>query len=287
MAAAAGPNPANIVTGPYTASGIVFAKATDKNLEVAKSINAADTDLTDVFKPVTLANGKIVSASTSSKIIQGVDTIFTTQFFEGEFMFYYTAGAQPVLLGKIESVNGNSQITLSENSPVTISETPTSGQLYPAYCGKTDTLIGVNESIIMRVPVVPITPTQIWLPNWNAYRITANEPSSYNLTTSVSMSTYSQINNPQEAGTPINIDFTIQPIWDYAKTNIGGFQYVFSTPAQFPNYAYAVLNPYGNSLTDSMPANTLYKFFVNQEFPNNGLQATTNYPVLFLTTSGY
>jgi hypothetical protein len=203
-------------------------------------------------------------------------------------MFYYTADATPVLLGKILAVDSPTQIRLTANSPVTISQTPTSGQLYPAYCGKTQTLIGVNEEIIMRVPVVPITSTQIWMPNWNAYRQDANQSSSYNLESSVSMKTYSLINNPSEStGSPISVPFTITPIWEYAKTTLNGFDYVFANLNLFPNYAYALLNPYGNSLTDAMPANTLYRMFVNESFANNGIKVTPNYPVLFLTTSGY
>lgn len=288
MAAASGPNPANIIKGNYTASGIVFAKATDANMLVAKSIVAAPEDLTDVFAPVTLASGKIGAAATNSPVIQGINTNFENEFFQGEYMFYYTAGAQPILLGKIANVDSPTQITLSANSPIGIDETPTGAQIYPPYCGKTKTLIGTTEQIIMRIPVVTKAPGQIWLPNWNAYRITANEPTSFNKATSVSMSTYSQINDPSQAAvSPVQVQFTIKPIWEYAKVTVSGYQYVFANTNWFPNFAYALLDPYGDSLTQSLPANTLYKMFANQSFDNNGILATVNYPVLFLTSSGY
>jgi hypothetical protein len=157
-----------------------------------------------------------------------------------------------------------------------------------AYCGKTNTVIGSSEQILMRIPVVPNSSTQIWMPNWNAYRNTS-QPSSNNLTSSSSMETYSEINNPtQETGSPVNVPYTITPIWEYTRlTATNGYQYVFASSAFFPNYVYALLNPYGNSTVDNLAANTLYKMFANETFFNNGIVASTNYPVLFLQTAGY
>jgi hypothetical protein len=196
-------------------------------------------------------------------------------------LFYYTADAFPVLLGRIASVDADNQITLTANSPVAIGDTP------GAYCGKTNTVIGASEQILMRIPVVPNSSTQIWLPNWNAYRNTS-QPSSNNLTSSSSMESYSEINNPtQETGSPVNVPYTITPIWEYRLTATNGYQYVFASSAFFPNYAYALLNPYGNSALDNLAPNTLYKMFANETFFNNGIVATTNYPVLFLETAGY
>jgi hypothetical protein len=276
------PNPANIVYGTYTASGIVFAKANEANLATALTLNAAADSLTEVFNPVTLATGKITNASTGSTSVTGTSTAFLTDFSAGDYMFYYTANATPVLLGKVSVVNSNTSITLSANASADIST-------IPAYCGKTNTVIGVYEDILMRIPVVPQSSTQIWMPNWNAYRISSGQPTSYNNTSYSNMETYSEVNNPTtESGSPVNIPYTITPIWDYAKTNnTNGYQYVFASSALFPNYAYAVLNPNGNSQVDNLAPNTLFKMFANESFANNGIQVTTNYPLLFLQTAGY
>ena len=274
-----GPNPANIVYTTYTAAGIVFAKANEANLATAKTINAAADSLTEVFNPVTLATGKI-TATTSNTTISGVSTSFTTDFVVGDYLFYYDASASPILLGKISAITSNTLMTLAAGSPVTI--------ISPgAYCGKTNTVIGISEQILMRIPIVPTANGQIAMPNWNAYRIQSGVPTSYNLASSSAMTTYSQINNPSVIGTETNTPYTITPIWDYAKVTTNGYQYVFATSALFPNYAYAVLNPYGNSAVDNLAANTLYKMFANESFANNGIIATTNYPVLFLQTAGY
>ena len=277
------PNPADIVYGQYLASGIVFAKANAANLATALTLNAAADSLTEVFNPVTLATGKITSASTSSTTVTGTSTAFLTDFVVGDYMFYYTADATPVLLGKVSVVNSDTSITLSANASVAIGATP------GAYCGKTNMVIGVAENILVRIPVVPASTTQIWMPNWNAYRITSGQPTSFNKVASSYMETYSEVNNPiEESASPVNIPYTISPVYNYTRlTNANGYQYVFATTALWPNYAYAVLNPNGNSQTNNLAPNTLFKMFANESFFQNGIKATTNYPLLFLQTAGY
>lgn len=289
MAAAAGggsttpaPNPRDISYTTYIASGIVFAKANEANLATALTLNAAADSLTEVFNPVTLATGKITSASTSSTTVTGTSTTFLTDFAVGDYMFYYTADATPVLLGKVSVVNGDTSITLTANASVAIGATP------GAYCGKTNVVIGVAERILVRIPIVP-SGSAINMPNWNAYRITSGQPTSFNNVASSYMETYSEVNNPVVVdGSPVNVPYTITPIYNYAKlNNPNGYQYVFGTASAFPNYAYAVLDPNGNSLTETLAPNTLFKMFANESFSQNGIRVTTNYPFLFLQTAGY
>lgn len=276
------PNPANIVYRTYTASGIIFAKANEANLATAKLLDAAEDSLTDVFSPVTLATGKITSAATDSPTVQGTDTDFVNDFSVGDYLFYYTANASPILLGKVFRIDSGTTITLTGNASAAITSTP------GAYCGKTNTVIGVGEQILMRIPVVPFATGQIIMPNWNAYRIQSGVPTSYNLESRSSLTTYSAINNPTTPGSNVNTPYTITPIWDYTKvTNANTFQYVFLSTASFPNYVYAVLNPFGNSAVDNLASNTLYRLFASQEFANNGILVTSPYPVLFLQTAGY
>ena len=262
----------------YTAAGIIFAKATAANKAVALLNNAAADSLTDVFTPVTLATGKITTAATNSPVISGTSTAFVTDFSAGDYLFYYTANASPVLLGRILSRDSNTQITLTENSPVAISATP-------AYCGKTNTVISAFEEILIRIPVVPISPTQIAMPYWNGYR-QFPEASSDNLTSASKMESYSQINNPaQISGSPVNVPYTIEPIQAYAIAPVTNT--VFPTPASFPNYAYALYNPYGNSSVENLAANTLYRMFANETFSQNGIIVSANYPFANLRAAGY
>jgi hypothetical protein len=279
-----GGNSTGVVYTTYTAAGIIFAKATPENIATAKTLNAAADSLTDVFNPVTLATGKITTAATDSAVIQGTGTAFLTDFAEGDYLFYYTAGATPVLLGRIASVGSDTSITLTAFSPVVIGATP------GAYCGKSNTVISASEEILMRIPVVPLTfgtngvATTIAMPYWNGYRIPPAQPSSNNLTSSSSMTTYSQINNPSQIGAVIQVPYTISAVFDYAKSPGNT---VFATAASFPNYAYALLNPYGNSAVQNLAANTLFAMFAQETFPSNGIIVNTNYPFSNLIAAGY
>jgi hypothetical protein len=264
----------------YTAAGIIFAKDTVANRATALTLNAAADSLTDVFTPVTLATGKITSSATNSAVIQGTGTVFLTNFSAGDFLFYYTAGASPVLLGRIASIQSNTSLTLTENSSTAIGATP------GAYCGKTNTDIGIYEEILMRIPVQQFTATQIIMPNWNEYRETPPDPpvkTSNNEITSSSMDSYSQVNNPAViVNTPVRVPYTIAPIFPYQSPS-GTF---FLTPNDFPNYAYALLNPYGSGNT-GLAANTLYKMFANESFEFNGVIVTTNYTRALFAAAGY
>jgi hypothetical protein len=60
----------------------------------------------------------------------------------------------------------------------------------------------------------------------------------------------------------------------------------FQTPANFPSFCYAILNPYGEA-NSVLAANTLYKLFANERFNLNGIVATTAYSQQFLTLAGY
>jgi hypothetical protein len=62
---------------------------------------------------------------------------------------------------------------------------------------------------------------------------------------------------------------------------------VFANSSEFPNYAYALLNPYGNSTVQNLAANTLYKMFANERFVNNGIIATFYYLYDNLIAAGY
>jgi hypothetical protein len=275
------PNPRDVEYTTYLASGIVFAKANEANLATALTLNAAADSLTEVFNPVTLATGKITSSSTSSTTVTGTSTTFLTDFAVGDYMFYYTADATPVLLGKVAVRNSNTTITLTANASATISTVP-------AYCGKTNMVIGVAENILVRIPIVP-SGSAIIMPNWNGYRITGGQPTSFNNTNYSYLETYSEVNNPVVVdGSPVSIPYTITAIYNYLKlNNANGFQYVFNTAASFPNYAYAVLDPNGNSQNETLAPNTLFKLFANESFSQNGIRVTTNYPFLFLQTAGY
>jgi hypothetical protein len=271
------PNPNNIVATNYVVPGIVFAKVTDSNLAVANSQDGGDDNsLTDIITPVTLATGKITSDDTTA-IVFGYDTRFLTDFADGDYLFYYNNDATPILLGKVQSRDSDTQITLTDDSSTTLTN--------QAYCGKSNSVIPRGENLLVRFPVIP-QGNGIIIPNWNEFRQAPVSQSSFNKTSLSSITTYSAVGDPtiyDPSGA--NVSFSITPIFPYAQVqNANGYKYIWTQSNSFPNFIYAIINPYGLGST-RLPANTLYKLFTNQN--TKGIVATIAYPVLFMQTVGY
>lgn len=258
----------------YTASGIVFAKATDANKAIAQTQSGVGT-LTDVINPVTFAQGKITTTN-GSTAVTGVDTIFLSNFKAGQFLFYYDKSGDPVLVGKIASISSDVSLTLTSNAPSTQTN---------VNCGMVSVVLGLTENFLIRIPVPidTLTNTAI-LPNWNAYK---NLTTGFNNTTSNNLEQYSAVNAPQTIGTAVNIPYTITPLYNFQsfQTTIGGQQVtrLFQSAANFPQFCFAELNPNGEAL----PANTLYKLFASERFELNGINVTTSYIPSLLTQAGY
>jgi hypothetical protein len=258
----------------YTASGIVFAKANDNNKAIALTQSGAGT-LTDVINPVTFATGKITTTN-GSTAVTGVDTLFLTDFRAGQFLFYYNNAGDPVLVGKIANVISDVSLTLTSNAPS--SQTSVN-------CGMVNVVLGLTENFLIRIPVpIDLLTNSAILPNWNAYK---NLTTGFNNTASNNLEQYSAVNSPQTIGTAVNIPYTITPLYNFQsfQTTIGGQQVtrLFQTPANFPLFCFAELNPNGEAL----PANTLYKLFASERFELNGINVLTNYNPSLLTQAGY
>jgi hypothetical protein len=271
------PNPNNIVATNYVVPGIVFAKITQANLAAAYSQDGGDDNsLTDIIAPVTLATGKITSDDTTA-IVNGFATAFTTDFAVGDYLFYYDNNATPILLGKIQSVDSDYQITLTDDSSTTLTN--------ETFCGGSNSVIPRGENLLVRFPVIP-QGQGIIIPNWDQFRQSPVTQSSFNKTSLSSITTYSAVGDPtiyDPSGA--NVSFSITPIFPYTQVqNTNGYKYIWTTANSFPNFIYAIINPYGLGTT-RLPANTLYKLFANQN--TKGIVATTNYPVLFMQTVGY
>jgi len=271
------PNPNNIVATNYAVPGIVFAKVTEANLAVANSQSGGDANsLSDIIEPVTLATGKITSDDTTA-VVFGYDTRFLTDFSNGDYLFYYNNDASPILLGKIQNRDSDTQITLTAFSSVTLTN--------QTFCGGSNSVIPRGENLLVRFPVIP-QGSGIIIPNWNQFRQAPVSQSSFNKTSLSSITTYSAVGDPtiyDPSGA--NVQFTITPIFPYTQTQYSnGYKYIWTTASAFPNFIYAIINPYGAG-SAKLPANTLYKLFANQN--SSGVVASIIYPVLFMQTIGY
>jgi hypothetical protein len=251
---------------------IVFAKATEANLAIAKTPTGAGT-LTDVIAPVTFASG-VISATSGQANVTGTGTNFENDFAQGDFLFYYDLyTAAPTLLGQIESIGSPTLITLTEDVPTTIQNLPS---------GKANIVLSPTDTILMRIGMAPISGGNFFLPNWNQWV----SPNSYGQPNNENTNFLEQIslaNAPETpAVSPTNIPYTITPVfgWEINATT----QTYFPTNATVPGFVYAQLIPNSGS---SVAANTLFRLFASASFEANCIRASLNYPKSDLVLAGY
>jgi len=264
----------------YTASGIVFAKATAENLAIARTQSGIGT-LNDVIEPVTFAQG-LINITSASTAITGTGTAFKTDFSAGQFLFYYDNEGDPVLAGKIAGVASDTSMTLTESA--TVSKTLVN-------CGMSSVILSTSDNILIRIPV-PLTgygPNVAVIPNWNVYK---NLVTGFNNTSSNTLEQYSIISRPQEAATPplVNIPYTITPVYNFQSYEavVAGQKVTlyWQAATNFPSFCFAVFNPNGDA-DSKLAASTLYKLFASETFPLNGIRVTLAYNPSLLSQAGY
>lgn len=264
-------------------SGITFAKATIENINVANTTTGgAANSLKDIITPVTLATGKITVTQTQVGVT-GTATNFKRDFSVGDFLFYYDRITnEPVLLGQIATITTDNAMTLASGSPVTISAA--------VNCGKTKVVISNQDQILMRVPVIRLDGgNQFALPNWAQWL--QNPPGKYgdpNDSDTNNLNRYSLVNNPAVvAQAPIqNLPYSIRAVFNWPRVASGDDSLYFTTAANIPNYAFALLDRTGVSGADLAP-NTLYKLMAKEFFNLNCIRAGLNYSRENLIQAGY
>jgi len=261
----------------YAASGIIYAKATPSNLAVALSPSGGtDEQITDRINPPTLETGKITS-STSSPTVTGIDVNFETDCKAGEYIFAYGAGATPVLVGKIQSIDGPQQLTLTTDASSDADEAP---------YGLMKVLLKTNESILIRVPIIPLNDKQSYIPNWAAMRVSPYGQNQYN-----DNATYTAITQYSKTGVPVvidsgtNIPFIIEPYNRFTVYSSKDVTFCWKDVREFPKYIFALYNPFGNNSQQNLSPATMYELFTQEQIP--GILISTNYLTSGLVAAGY
>lgn len=268
----------NTFTMPtYAATGIIYARATESNLAVAATASGGrDEDITERIDPPTLATGKI-TATTASPTVTGVNTNFLSDFEDGEYLFAYGTGAVPFLVGKIESRDSDTQITLAGNASSDADDAP---------CGKMRELIKNNESILIRIPRIPLNERQSYIPNWASMRgqpFTAQSYNNQNLYTNITQ--YSASGTPTVIGGGTNVPFLIKPLNIFKTYTANNTIFCWQSTSEFPNFLFALYNPFGDNGQQNLNPSTMYKVFTSELI--NGVLITSNFQTLDLFDAGY
>jgi hypothetical protein len=348
----------------YSAPGIVFARATDSNLAIARSSSGGnESDITDRINPVSLATGKISttpgnitgtfsSFASGNTVVNGLSTQFVNEVDPGDKLYYLSSGSY-TLIGTVEEVSTNIALTLTEAATVTPSSGATlavnnniitgtgteftdefsegdyifyydatgtpfllgrasvvssaqitlTGKWQTAVLNKNfggiNVIVSGSESFLIRIPVVPNGsliqgyPTQVYVPSWASFRQSGLQPSSYNNTTVSNIQSYSSVGDPTSASnSPQNVDYAITPLNVFNTTGTINSQIVWpaintGTPryADFPNFMFALFNPYGSNQDQNMAQNTMFKIFCQTEL--DGYLASPGTLVSALINVGY
>jgi hypothetical protein len=280
-----------VIPSNQVLSGITFAQSTAENRAVANSATGGTvTSLTNIITPVSLETGRIYY-QTGSPTVQGIGTEFLTDFEVGQYLFAYDRiTAAPALLGKIQAIGSDTSLTLTDDAPATVANTAA------VYCGKTNILLSTRDNIIMRVPV-PVQSGNFFLPFWANWRIGGGIDIGFNRQDRSSLERISSVGSPATpASTPYeSIKYQIRPLvsgWiKYTETDRNNnltqiVRYFPTGQNSIPVFAYAELNPFGDTLQNLTP-NTLFKLFASQSFDQNTIQATNNYLLTDLKEAGY
>lgn len=261
----------------YAASGIIYAKATPSNLAVALTPSGGtDEQITDRINPPTLETGKI-TASTSSSTVTGIDTDFETDCKVGEYLFAYGSSAVPVLIGRIDDISGPRQLTLTSEAASDADEAP---------YGVMKTLIATNENILIRVPRIPLNNFQSYIPNWAAMRVRPFDKNQYNdPTLYTSITQYSQVGVPTVIDAGENVPFIIEPYNRFTVYKGNNVTFCWKDAREFPNYIFALFNPFGTNGQQNLSSSTMYRLFTTEQIP--GILITTNYLTNGLAAAGY
>lgn len=238
----------------YNVSGIIYAKATAANLALAGSATGgAEEDATDRISPPTILIGRITS-STATVLVTGVGTTFEDDLLPGEYLFSYDFSGVPSLVGKIQAINSQSQITLTSEASTDVDSRPFGSSL---------SLIRNNDSILIRIPAVASPGVNNYIiPDWKNMRLAPKVPASYNDENITQMFQYTDAGEPLiiSAGN-VYAPFTITPRNLITSYVVGGVSKVFSTAASLPSFLWAQLNPYGDNGVDVLAPATIYRLF--------------------------
>lgn len=270
----------------YNVSDIIYARVTTSNLAIATS-NSGGSESTsvieDVIKPPSLATGKI-SCDTSTNLVTGTETTFTTQFKKGEYLYTYDPTGSPELIGKIVNISNDTTLTLTDVALFTRTL---------KFAGTSQTMLKGSESILARIPVVVSARnsngvvTQAYMPNFNEWRIPGNTLglNGYNNPNSSNLVRYSNAGDVLSVDSPITsanyIPFTIKSLNQFTL----GSGRDFWNLGSIPNYIWIQINPYGDNGVD-LPQNTMFYLFTKTTF-NDGLLVTPNYSRQLLESAGY
>jgi len=283
MAISPNPPSAGIQYTPYNVSNVLYARYTGDNSGIAQQNDGgtANSVIEQIIEPPTLATGLINTVS-GDTLVTGTSTTFNLDFNEGDFLFYYSADGNAVLLGQIEEINTPTSMVLKDGALSTVVNKNAGGSFIK---------LSIAEQILIRIPVVASeiinnVVTKAIIPSINdEWRINGGVAGNSTINNS-GTSSIVRYSNP---GDVISIDststlsernmpFTLESMNIFEKGNIND---TFWTAGKLPNFIWFLFTPSSN-----LSQSTMYKLFTKIVF-TKGVIITQDYPVSLIRQLGY
>jgi hypothetical protein len=204
-------------------------------------------------------------------------------FEAGQYLFYFDASANPILIGQILSIATN-VITLTTNI-IGVGSAMLNKEIGGSY-----SLITSSESFFIRISTSVVGSSggsTVLMPNFSTWRTTPSEGVSSTVRSDISsILQYSNVGNPVTIATSQpNVQFTIITQNVFTSPN-NGTTY-FNSTGELPQYIWLRANPIPSlGQASGFNPSTMYRFSTN-EFMGNAISATVNTPAGTLRNAGY
>jgi hypothetical protein len=264
---------------------ITYARINSNNTSLANSNDGAGdgsgVSITEVIDAPTLS-GFTVSGTPSGTVVIADASVEGT-FEAGQYLYYWDASANPILIGQINTIS-TSTINLVSDI-LGVGSNMTNRELGVSY-----SLITSDEQFYIRVKTskVPSTTTSfILMPNFQNWRTTPSQRNESPIITAQSnIQRYSNIGTPVSiSGTQPFVNFKVITMNTFLSSNNGVT--FFANWAQFPQYIWlrATVIP-SDATSSALLSATMYRFTTN-EFMDNAITVTANTANTVLFDAGY
>jgi hypothetical protein len=233
------------------------------NLAIAASSTGAGSPTEEVGKFV--AKAGTIAFSTGSATVTGTATLFETDtdFAAGKTLVYLnTVTNEWDLVGVIESVDSETQITLVANAANTASGVS---------CSPTGTLSNGNESFLVRfTPNLLSGGNVLQIPDLAAMKQPGTGWLNPDLLSFAQFSNTGDLNTQDSSPTFIDTAISAESNFATSATNSANW---FTNTAAFPQYVWTRIDPFG-SQDKELAESTSYKVIVREVLP--GVSFTAN-----------
>lgn len=261
---------------------ITYARVNANNTILATSNDGkgGGGSITEVIASPTHSELTVSGTPTGTTVVASATVVGV--FEAGQYLFYWDASANPILIGQIASIS-----TSTINLVSTI--LGTGGDMTTKELGVSYSLITGNEQFYIRVKTSKTTTATgfILMPNFQLWRTNPTQRNQSTIRVNQSkIERYSNIGTPVSIASPVvGVNFRIETVNTFlSNDNNRSF---FASWDQFPQYIWLLATIIPSDATSSaLLQSTMYRFTTN-DFMDQAITVTSNTPNATLFDAGY